>query len=166
MNLHDIRDGTRLLVDANILLYASSGLSPECASLIRRVAEGAVEAVITTVTLGELCHRWMIQECKEKGLVSGPNPARSLSERRVAIDRLVEYQSLMMALIHSKFSICTVEPQDFVLALQIQKRWRLLTNDSLQVAVAERLGLVDFVSADAGFEVVKSLTLYKPADIS
>jgi predicted nucleic acid-binding protein len=166
MNLHDIRNGSRVLVDANILLYASAQRSPECVSLVTRVAQGAVEGVITTVVLGELCHRWMMQECKDRGIALGGNPARALSEKRHVISQLTEYYSLTMALIHSKFSIRTVEPQDFVLALQLQKRWGLLTNDSLQLALAERSGLTELATADTAFDSVQGLIVYKPGDLN
>ncbi|MFM7180965.1 MAG: hypothetical protein ACKO2G_05820 [Verrucomicrobiales bacterium] len=56
-DIDDIRDGARVLADSNILLYASSGRSRQCAEFIRRCANGSINRVITTLVLGELCHR-------------------------------------------------------------------------------------------------------------
>ena len=165
MTLTDIPDGSSVLLDTNIVLYASAQRSLECAGLLERIACGAVEGIMTTVTLGELCHRWMMQECKDRGMALGGNPARAMSEKRHLISQLTVYHSLTTSLIHGSFSLRTVEPLDFVLALQLQKRWGLLTNDSLQLALAERFGLVEIATADTHFDTVQGFIVYKPGDL-
>ena len=165
MNLTDIHNGSRILLDSNILLYAAGRHSRECVALIERIANGVVEACLTTVTVGEVCHRWMMEECRERGVVLGGNPARALAEKRHVITQLSNYYSLTMAVLHGRFDIRSVEPRDFVLALQLQRRWGLLTNDSLQLAVAERIGITEIATADANFDSVQGLIVYRPNDI-
>jgi predicted nucleic acid-binding protein len=166
MNLTDIRNGSRILLDSNILLYAAGRHSRECVALVERIASGAVEACLTTVTVGEVCHRWMLEECRDRGIALGTNPARALTEKRQVISQLTNYYSLTMAVLNGRFDIRSVEPRDFVLALQIQRRWGLLTNDSLQLAVAERIGINEIATADKGLDVVRGIIVYKPRDIA
>jgi predicted nucleic acid-binding protein len=166
MNLPDIRKGSRVLLDSNILLYAAARHSRECVALIERIANGVVEAGLTTVTVGEVCHRWMMEECRDRGIVLGGNPAKALAEKRHVISQLSNYYSLTMAVLHGRFDIRSVEPGDFVLALQLQRRWGLLTNDSLQLAVAERMGITEIATADKNFDAVQGVIVYKPTDIN
>ena len=165
MNLTDIHNGSRLLLDSNILLYAAARHSPQCVALIERVASGVVDACLTTVTVGEVCHRWMMEECHDR-IVLGGNPARALAEKRQIITQLTNYYSLTMAVLNGRFDIRSVESRDFILALQLQRRWGLLTNDSLQLAVAERMGINEIATADKGFDAIQGIIVYKPADIN
>lgn len=164
MNLTDIHNGSRVLLDSNILLYAAGRHSRECIALVERIASGVVEACLTTVTVGEVCHRWMMEECRDRGIVLGGNPARALAEKRQVITQLTNYYSLTMAVLNGRFDIRSVESRDFILALQLQRRWGLLTNDSLQLAVAERMGINEIATADKGFDAVQGLIVYKPTD--
>jgi len=41
-----------------------------------------------------------------------------------------------------------------------------LTNESLQLAVAERMGINEIATADKGFDAVQGIIVYKPADIN
>jgi predicted nucleic acid-binding protein len=55
--------------------------------------------------------------------------------------------------------------KDFYVALELQKQHGLLTNDSLNFAVARRLGLQALATADQSFDNVPGLIVYKPEDI-
>lgn len=164
-NLDAIRPGARVLIDANIILYASSQRSQQCASLIRRCAHGAVEGVITSMVLGELCHGWMMEEARSKNLVTSPNPARQIARSPAIIPQLSEYQQLTTAVIHGALEIEPVERDDFIAALQIQRRWSLMTNDSLLLAVAQRLGIREIATADRHFDDIQGWIVYRPDDL-
>lgn len=58
-----------------------------------------------------------------------------------------------------------VVPQDFRLALELQRSPGLLTNDSLNVAVAKRLNIVHLATADRGLADVPDMTIYVPDDL-
>ena len=74
MNLRDIVNGSTVLIDTNVLLYARNRRSPLCRELLLRCEQGAVNGVITLTTLAEFSHRCMIQEAQGNGLV-GSNRA-------------------------------------------------------------------------------------------
>ncbi len=166
MTLDDIPSETRVLIDANILLYASAGKSPQAATLVKRCAQGAVDGVITTVVLGELCHRWMMEEALHKGFATSGNPARQLAKNKAIIPQLSNYSALTTAVINGTLEIAPVEPADFVAALQLQRQWSLLTNDSLLLAAGQRLGINQVATADNDFDNLRGWIVYKPNDLA
>lgn len=165
-DIGNIRDGARVLVDSNILLYASSGRSHQCVEFVKRCANGSINGVITTLVLGELCHRWMMEEAVGKGFITGSNPAAKLAKASGIIPQLNDYQRLTTAVIHGNLDLETVERDDFIAALQLQKRYSLMTNDSLFLAVALRLGIQEVASADRDFGNHKGMLVYQPRDLS
>ena len=164
-NIEDIRPGARVLVDSNILLYASSGRSRQCVECVKRCANGSIDGVITTIVLGELCHRWMMEEAMAKGLITGSNPAAKLAKAPDVIPQLTDYQRLTTAVVHGSLHIEAVEREDFITALQFQKQFSLMTNDSLLLAVALRLGIQEIASADHDFRNLQGFHIYRPQDI-
>ena len=47
MNLRDIVNGSTVLIDTNVLLYARNHRSPQCRELLLRCEQGAVNEVST-----------------------------------------------------------------------------------------------------------------------
>jgi predicted nucleic acid-binding protein len=164
MNLDDLRNGSRVLLDANILIYGHRRTSRQAANLLSRCASGAIEGTITTGTLAEFSHRRMIQEAQSRGLV-GSNPARALGENRSLLRSLSAYADEVRDLLGGGLFVEPVLPEDFHLALEFQQKFTLLTNDSLNLAVARRLGLGELATADKGFDSAQGFIVYKPTDI-
>ena len=87
------------------------------------------------------------------GHISGGNPARQLSSKPEIVKRLALYREKVKALLTLglRFEACTkIDVTDK--ALELQKRYGLLTNDSVILAVAVRLKADVLVSAAAYFE--------------
>ena len=164
MNLDDIRNGSRIFVDANILIYALRGSSPQCRTFLSRCDSGAIEGWITTSVVAEFSHRRMIQEAQSLGLV-GSNPTRTLAEKPALLRQLNRYPEEVRDLLAGGLQVETVRPEDFHLALEFQQQFGLLTNDSLNLAVARRIVLTDIATADRGFDAAQGFIVYKPSDI-
>ncbi len=165
MTLDEIRNGTRVLIDANVLIYGIRRSSPQCRALLARCDSGALEGIITTTILAEFSHRRMIEEAKFKGLV-GSNPARALSENRSLLRSLSGYADEVRDLLGGGLLVEHILPEDFHLALEFQQKFTLLTNDSLNLAVARRLGVSELATADKGFDSAQGFIVYKPSDIA
>jgi predicted nucleic acid-binding protein len=165
MKLSDILNGASVFIDANIFIYAVEQRSPQCRHLLHRCDTEAVHAVASTIVLAEICHRRMINEARAAGLIFGPNPARALAEKRGAVQQLSIYAGNIRDLLDSSIRFEAVLPQDFSVALELQKQHALLTNDSLNLAVAKRLGIQEIATADPAFENVQGVIVYKPGDI-
>jgi len=165
MNLRDIVSGSTVLIDTNVLLYARNRRSPQCRELLLRCEQGAVNGVITLPTLAEFSHRCMVQEAQGYRLV-GSNPARTLSERPELVRQLNAYAESVRDLLDSSLIVAESHPPDILVALELQKQHGLLTNDSLNLAIARRHGIKDIATADKSFDNVTGLIIYKPEDIS
>jgi predicted nucleic acid-binding protein len=164
MNLTDIQHGARVLVDTNILIYARRGTSLQCRALVDRCQGKEVQGVITPFIVAEFCHRRMMQEAQAGGFAAS-NPAKTLAEKPQIIRSLTVYAEDTRALLSGELDLAPARHDDFLEAVLLQKQHGLLTNDSLNLAVAKRLGIQEIATADSNFDAVQGLIVYKPQDI-
>jgi predicted nucleic acid-binding protein len=164
MNLDEVPDGSRVFVDANIIIYMLGRKSAQSRAFLSRCDAGAVEGFISTLVAGEVGHRRMMMEAQSKQLI-GANPARALAQKREAIRHLSAYADELRNLLGGGLAVEAVRPEDFFAALELQKQHGLLTNDGLNLAVARRLGVNELATADANFDGVEGLLVYKPSDL-
>lgn len=165
MNLTMIEASDNLILDANIILYAIQRKSTQCVELIDRIALGEINCFISTHILAEIMHVLMLEEARSSGSISGGNPARKLSENPGIVRSLFQYEPLFEDLLNIGLNIVEVTKSDLLDALSIQRQYGLLTNDSLIIAVAKRLGVTKLVSADNTFSRLRNITLYSPDDL-
>lgn len=165
MKLSRIEDGDRIVVDANVLVYANQQKSTECVDLLIRCARDEVHAVVPIPIVAELMHTLMLIEARENGWINRANPARVLSEKPEMVRRLTNYERQMREFFGIGLRLESVVMQDLIEALRIQREFGLLTNDSLLVAVARRLQCNSIVSSDRAFQALKGFTLYAPEDL-
>ena len=166
MNLTEIPDGSTLFVDANIFIYAVEKRSLQCRRLLDRANEDRVTMVSSTLVLAEVCHRRMLNEARELELISGGNPARLLGRKPQAFAKLGVYADNIRQLLDRPVGFVPVLAEDFFEALDLQKRHGLLTNDSLNLALARRLGIPALATADSNFDSAQGILVYKPDDIA
>ncbi len=164
MSLARISGGRTVLIDTNILLYHAQGASAEASAFLERCCSGEITGLLTSVVLAEFGHRRMILEAAAAGLVTS-NPARSLAQKPHLIRTLSAQAEAVRNLLDSGLIFETVQKEDFILALELQREHALLTNDSLNLAVARRLVIRDLATADRHFETVLDLTIHRPADL-
>jgi predicted nucleic acid-binding protein len=164
MTLRDIPAGSRILIDANILIFARRKMSIQCEELLLSCARGELFGSISILTLAEICHRRMIQEAQSVRQL-GSNPARRLSEQRLLIGNLSVYSQDVRDLLRSGLEILPLEPADFEPALNLQKSVGLLTNDSLILAAAIRRGIENIATADESFVAAQGISVFRPSDI-
>ncbi|MBN8547189.1 MAG: PIN domain-containing protein [Ignavibacteria bacterium] len=165
MNISEIPDKSRVIIDTNILLYAIENVSTECVELLRRCAVSEIYGIIPTNVLAEFMHIRMMAEAKESGINPGSNPARKLSEKPEIIRNLKRYHSEIRDLLEIGFKVEPVLLEDHTASLQVQQKYGLLTNDSLIVSLAERLRINKIVTADKAFHRVDGLEIHSPSDV-
>jgi predicted nucleic acid-binding protein len=82
MSLADLRDGDRVIIDANIFIYHFGGRSLECKVLLERCARRTLLGYTSTPVLAEVLHRRMMAEAIATGLVTSERPSGSLGKPR------------------------------------------------------------------------------------
>lgn len=164
MSLDDIPSGSRVLLDANVLIYARRGVSVQSRRLLERCASREVAGVVTTFVLAEYCHRRMMQEAQSRGLAAA-NPAKTLAEDPTSVRQLSQYAPEVEDLLAGELETLETVAADFTQALALQRQHGLLTNDSLLLATALRAGVTRLATADPQFDGVAGLTVFKPDDV-
>jgi len=164
MNLDQIPRGSRVFIDANIIIYMLAGRSFQCRSFLERCERNEIEGWISTLVVAEVAHRRMMQEAQSRQL-TGSNPARALSHRRELVRQLSVYADEVRNLLGGGLSVETIRSEDFFVALELQRQYGLLTSDGLNLAVARRLALDEIATADANFDQIEDVAVYKPGDL-
>jgi predicted nucleic acid-binding protein len=165
MNLQKIPQGASILIDANIFIYALQQQSRQCINLLQRCAEDQVVGYIADNILAEIMHTLMLAEARDYHWISGPNPARQLSEQPQRVRALHRYESLLRDILGMGLRLESLQREDFLTALTVQRQSDLLTNDALLVALAMRLRIQAIVSADKAFKRAQGMTIYLPDDL-
>jgi len=165
VNLADIRPGTWVAIDTNILVYANQRRSPECIDFLKRCAEGSLQGVVPMPMVAELVHALMLIEARENNWIERANPARALAERPDLVRRLIRYELQMREFFGIGLRIEPVGSGDILEAMTIQKEAGLLTNDALLLAVSRRLNCEAIATADKGIARAPGFNVFTPADI-
>jgi predicted nucleic acid-binding protein len=165
MQLEDVPNGEQIFVDANILIYHSSGISSACRTFLRRCESKQVEAFTGGHILLEVAHRLMMLEALHKGLISGGQLARKLKEQPEIVKSLREYNHSMRQVPRLGLRVRAVTSAIVRASEAVRVQEGLLTNDSITVALMRRLGLIAVATYDADLERVGGLRVYQPSDI-
>lgn len=165
MSLENIPTGSAVLLDANILIYARRGASVQCQRLLARCAAQEIRGFLTAIAVAEFCHRRMMQEAQSLGLIAS-NPAKALSQNTLLLRQLSQYRRDVEDLLAGDLMILPTDAADVQLALELQQRHCLLTNDSLHLAAALRANVPALATSDSSFDLIPNLTVYKPIDLT
>jgi predicted nucleic acid-binding protein len=164
MSLDVIPAGARVLLDANILIYARRGMSAQSRRLLERCAQHEVTGVLTTIIVAEFRHRRMMQEAQSRGLAAS-NPAKALAQNPALVRQLTQYGEEVEDLLSGDLLVLGVENKDFAKADELQRTHGLLTNDSLNLAAGLRAAVNMLATADLQFDSIPGITVFKPDDL-
>lgn len=156
--------GTLVFVDANIFIYGLLGQSRQCAHLIERCQKEEVAGVTTTEVVGEVCHRLMVKEAMDLGLIRRP-AASALKSKHDAIRGLRKYWELTARIFRWNLVVLGSNEARHRAAQRIRNDHGLLTNDSLVVAACFEHDIRSLASRDADFRLIPELKVYGPSDL-
>ena len=166
MNLDDISAGSLCVIDTNVLLYAEHGVSDQAQRLLRRCSKGELIGILPQTVWQELTHKLMLSEAMMKHGISGANPAARLADKPDIVRTLSLYQTKIQALADLGLRFERCEQSDLLRsAFDLRKRYGLLTNDSVVLAVAIRLEADYLISSDKRFRPVEEIDVLAPSDL-
>lgn len=165
MTLDTIEDGSAVFIDANVFIYHFTGASAQCTSLLARCASGRLRGATSALVAAEICHRLMTLEAVERKLVSLRNVVRKLGERPDLARQLVTYETAIEAIPGMGIEITALAEATVMHGLRIQRRYGLLTNDSLIVASMLSGGFHLLATADRRFGSVNEIDVAMPTDL-
>lgn len=107
----------------------------------------------------------MMIEAEAKKLITPGRLARKLKEQPEIVKHLKDYQTHAEAISEMGVEILPLEVESVVISKHYRRKYGLLVNDSVTVALALSQGISALASADRDFEQIKELTVYSPMDI-
>ena len=165
MDIKSLPTGAHIFVDSNIFLYHLENLSPECTELLTRIANGEINACITTVVLAEVLHRRMMAEALTKGLISPGQPLKKLKAQPQIITTLHDYIVDLETLLTLPWLITEATATDVQSSHALRRAHGLFVNDSINLACALRLGITNIATHDADFNRVPNILVWEPTDV-
>lgn len=165
MNLNSIPSGEIVVIDANIILYAIQKASAQCKRLLERVAKEEVVGILPLHTLAGVTHQLMMAEAYDNQWIAAPNHARELREQPDRVRALIRYEGMVRDLLSLGLNLESLQREDFLSAMMVQRQAGLLTNEALLVAAGQRMRAQAIASVNTSFGRVQGMLLYSPDDV-
>jgi predicted nucleic acid-binding protein len=162
--LSAITAGSRVLLDANIFIYAFTGRSVQCREILERSQEGDVAAVTTIEAVNEVCHKLMLLEALERGVIDRISAA-ALRSKAAQIVRLTTYWKQVERIFDLNIEVLGLAEARARRAHQLRSVLGLLTNDSLIAAAAQEQAIANLATSDRDFDRINWLSTYRPTDL-
>ncbi|MBI3770554.1 MAG: PIN domain-containing protein [Deltaproteobacteria bacterium] len=108
----------------------------------------------------------MMIEAVQQRLVSPANVAQKLARRPQVVRRLATYEVSLQAIPSLGIEIATLTETTILQTVRHQRRYGLLTNDSLIVATMLQQGVRILASADRRLAGVTELEIVGPGDLA
>ncbi len=165
LDIRKLPSGTRCLVDANILIYHLNGTSADCRDFLLRIANGEVQAFLTTTIVAEALHRQMLIEAVASGVVTRSKVLQKLKKQPELVGSLVKHSEQISSLLRLPFTILPIEASDISRSHQHRKRYFLFVNDSINLACSLRHRIKNIATHDTDFQRIANLKVWSPTDI-
>lgn len=165
MRLDQLPEGSPAFIDANIFIYHFSGISPECTDFPDRCEREIVVGFTTTHIVLEVMHRLMMLEAVTKGMVAPGGIAEKLKENPAVVTGLSEYADSVLRIPDMGISILPITMELCESAVPIQRRYGLMTNDSLLIAACQSRDCPNLASNDLGLQDIEGITMFRPGDL-
>ena len=166
MSLDDIPAGSLCVIDTNVLLYAEQGASEQAQRLLRRCSKGDLVGALPQTVWQELTHKLMLAEAMMKRGSLGGNPAAGPAVHPNVVRTLTLYRMKVRALVELGLRFEPCEQADLLQSgFDLQRRYGLLTNDAVTLAIAVRLKADCLVASDPRFRFVEEIDVLVPSDV-
>ena len=165
MTFDTIEDGATVFIDANVFIYHFTGTSSECTQLLAHCESGRLHGVTSALVLAEACHRLMTIEAVERKLVPAGNVVRKLTRRPDLIRQLSTYETAIESIPAMDIEVSGLSWEIVMNGLRLQRRYGLLTNDSLIVSAMLHSGIRLLATADRRLAAIDEIETLMPNHI-
>lgn len=158
-----LSSGDEVLIDANVIVYGVVKSSPQCVEFLRRCASREIHGFATIEVLSDACHKLMVVEAGQKGLVTKASAA-TLQGKTGVIRSLGDYWTGLNEGLKG-IAVLPLDEFRFRRAHSLRQQYGLMTNDSLIAAAGDVFGIELLASNDTDFDAIDWLTIYRPTDL-
>ena len=165
MKLADVPSGTRVFLDANILVYAFTSeptFGTPCIDFLERIEQRDIEGVFSATLLSEVAHRMMTLEACQTFGWNYAGIARQLRRHPTELATLIRYRQVLDEIMALGIDILPITPSDVIAAADVSQRMGLLSGDALIVAVMRSQNIQHLASNDSDFDRIPEIVRCSP----
>ena len=162
--IENLPQGSDVLIDANIFIYALSQVSPLCVAFLERCAREELLGVTTVEVVNEVTHKLMLTEALQKSHITKEQAAQLKAKPNV-VKTLTDYWTLASRIFALNVLVLGLEVPRLHRAERTRKAHGFLTNDSMVLAATNEYGIGCLATRDSDFDQVPGITVYKPGDV-
>ena len=165
MHLSKLPSGSRVFVDANVMVYFFLRVEPyaeTCRDFFRRVANLEIKAFTGADVAGAVVHRVMVAEAITKFGLQPREAVNYLKTHPDAVKQLQWYKTVPSEIAQARVHILDVTYRELHVSKKYRADYGLLTADSIILAVMERHRLIHLVTNDRDFERVPGIRVWMP----
>ena len=163
--LSAIPDGVVCYLDATMFYYHLVDVPPlsnDCSDLFRRIEQGRVQGVTSSVAMAEATHKVMLAEVVQRHGVDHRGLIARLKRHPDLLNDLTNHTQVAATVRSLRLPVEAITLELLARGAEVSSQKRLLTNDALTLAVMEKLGVTILATNDDDFDAVEGLTVYKP----
>ena len=157
-----IRPGQRIFIDSNIFIYHFLGTMSLCSDLLARVEAKDIRGFTSVIVVAEVWHRLMIAEVIEIYKISPTKAVSYLKSHPQIVKELSKCHFAITSISALHIKIWPLTERVFGSAQLIIKRFGLLTNDALNLALMKSHKVKNIATNDRDFEHIKDISVYRP----
>lgn len=162
--LGSVPDGSNVLIDANVFIYALSNRSQECRNFLTRCAREQVYGITLHEILHDATHIFMCAEARAKGMPS-KKTVEYLSKHPDQVKTLTDYWANTKDILALNLVLLPMEEKIIVAAHAERRTVGLLTMDSLIVASMREYDIHQIATTDRMFNSVYGISVFSPTDV-
>jgi predicted nucleic acid-binding protein len=163
--LHEIEQGSKIFIDANIFVYhfsKDSRFNNSCTEFLFRVENSEIHGITSVAVVQEATHRLMMVEASAMLDIEVKNFPKYLKQHPDVIKQLTHHLLVPSKIFCFNIEIIQITPKVFEESQTIKAKYGFLTNDSLTLKIIEEVGITNLASNDLDFQRVDWLNLYLP----
>jgi predicted nucleic acid-binding protein len=161
--LRDIPSQARVMVDANILVYALFSEFPQyliAKDFITRGARKELKLYVSAHSVSDIIHRAMVLEAVGQGITQ--QTANYLKQHPQFVRQLKRYKTVLRELSIAQITILSMTYQDLHTSKKYRDQYGILANDSLILAVMEQEKITNLATNDPDFARVPDIAVWQP----
>lgn len=165
MLLSQIPAGSRVLCDANIMVYGMLQAEPfaaVCRAFLQRTARREITVYIAASSAADVIHRAMVSEAITRFGLKSREAVSYLKAHPNAVRELQRYKDVLRDFTRFRVIILDITYREIHGSRRYRDDYGLLTADSLLLAVMERHKLSDLVTNDEDFQRVPGIRVWMP----
>ncbi len=163
--MKDIPRGAAVFIDANIFIYdilAVPEYVESCMSFLKRVESQEIKGYTSILVISEVIHKLMFSEIIEKHNLRPDRVLKEMKNNPQIIATLEKYRNIISKIASIGIKVLPSSDKTHKKASFYIKKYRLMSNDAINAAIAKEHGIKHIATNDADFQRIDFLNVWKP----